>query len=84
MRPERVVLMPAALDQDPGLEQRIEELAIEKPGAESPVERFDMTILPRASGLDEQRGHADLTQPLSDRSRRECRPVVQYLALLSS
>jgi hypothetical protein len=53
VRPERVVLMSPALDQDLGLEQRIEELAIEKFGAEFPVERFDIAILPRASGLDE-------------------------------
>jgi hypothetical protein len=44
--------MSPALDQDLGLEQRIEELAIEKLGAEFPAERFDMTILPRASGLE--------------------------------
>ncbi len=77
MWPERVVLMPPALDQDLGLEQRIEELAIEKLGAEFPVERFDIAILPWASGLDEQSAHADLTQPLSDRSRREFRSVVR-------
>ena len=66
VRPERVVLMSPALDQDLGLEQRIEEPAIEKLGAEFPVGRFDIAILPRASGLDEQVAHADLTQPLSD------------------
>jgi hypothetical protein len=42
--------MSPALDQDLGLEQPIEELAVEKLGAEFPVERFDTTILPRASG----------------------------------
>jgi hypothetical protein len=46
--------MPPALEQDLGLEQRIEDLAIEKLGAEFPVERFDIAILPRASGLDER------------------------------
>jgi hypothetical protein len=50
--------MSPALDQDLGLEQRIEELAIEKFGAKFPVERFDITILPRASGLDEKGAHA--------------------------
>ncbi len=40
MRPERVVLMSPALDQDLGLQQRIEELAVEKLGAELPIERF--------------------------------------------
>jgi hypothetical protein len=45
--------MSPALDQDLGLEQRIEEFAIEKFGVEFPVERFDIAILPRASGLDE-------------------------------
>ena len=54
MRSERVVLMPPALDQDLGLEQRIEELTAEKLGAKFPVERFDIAILPRASGSDEQ------------------------------
>jgi hypothetical protein len=62
--------MSPALDQDLGVEQRIEALAIEKLGAELPVERFDIAILPRASGLDKQSAHADLTQPFSDRSRR--------------
>ncbi len=69
--------MSPALDQDLGLEQRIEELAIQKLGAEFPVERFDIAILPRASGLDEQGAHADLTEPLSDRGRREFRSVVR-------
>ncbi len=55
--------MSPTLDQDLGLEQRIEELAIEKLGAEFPIERFDIAVLPRASGLDEQGPHADLTQP---------------------
>ena len=53
MRPERVVLTSPALDQDLSLQQRIEQLAVEKLGAELPVERFDIAILPRASGLDE-------------------------------
>ena len=46
--------MSPALDQDLCLEQRIEDLAIEKLGAEFPVERFDIAILPRASGPDER------------------------------
>ncbi len=54
MRFERVVLMSPALDQDLGFEQRIEELAVEKLGAELSVEGFDVAVLPRASGLDEQ------------------------------
>ncbi len=61
MRPERVVLMSPALDQDLCLEQRIEELAIEKLGAEFSVERFDIAILPRTSGLDEQGADANPT-----------------------
>ena len=69
--------MSPAFDQDLGLEQRIEELAIEKLGAKFPVEGFDIAILPRASGLDEEGAHADLTQPLSNRSSREFRPVVR-------
>ena len=46
------------LDQDLGFEQRIGELALEKLGAELAVERFDITILPPTSGLDEQGAHA--------------------------
>ena len=69
--------MSPALDQDLGFEQRIEELAIEKLGAEFPVERFDLILLPRAFGLDEQGAHANLAQPLSDRRRREFRSVAR-------
>ena len=79
VRPERVVLMSPALDQDLGLKQRIEDLAIEKLSAEFPIERFDIAILPWASGLDEQGAHADPTQRVSDRRRCKFRSLGSFL-----
>jgi hypothetical protein len=61
--------MSPALDQDLRLQQRIEELAVEKLGAELPIERFLIAVLPGAAGLDEQAADAQQTQPLPDRRR---------------
>jgi hypothetical protein len=76
--------MSPAFDQDLRLQQRIEEFAVEKLGAELPIERFHIAVLPGAAGLDEQGADAQQTQPLPDRRRREFRAVVQYPALLFS
>jgi hypothetical protein len=46
--------MSPVLDQGVCLQQRIEELAVEELRPALPIERFDITVLPRTSGLDEQ------------------------------
>ena len=46
MRPDRVVVASPFLDDDAGLFQGIEDLAIEQFVAEPSVEAFDVAVLP--------------------------------------
>jgi hypothetical protein len=52
MRPNRVVVASPALDDDLGLAQSVEDLAVEQLIAKAGVEALDVAVLPRAAALD--------------------------------
>ena len=74
--PDRVVVLPPALDQHLSFLQRIEDLPVQKFVPQLAVERFIEAVLPRAAGLDEHRLHADPTEPVAHDLRHKLRPVV--------
>src|SRR3546814_3768768 len=69
-------MSPPSLDQDPGLGERVEDLAIEQFIAQRPVEALAVSILPWRSGGDVERLHADLRQPFLHRRRDKFRAIV--------
>ena len=71
---------PPSLDQDPGLRERVEDLAVEQLIAQGSVEAFTIAILPWRSGRDIQRLHADLGEPLLHRRRDKLRAVAHWEA----
>ena len=77
VRPHRVVLPSPSLDQDLGLRQRVEDLAVEQFVAQLPVERFHIPVLPGTPRLDKQRLYRQRREPPPDEDRRELRPVIQ-------
>src|SRR5438046_126468 len=50
--PDRVVVASPALDDDLGLVQSVEDLAVEQLIAKAGVETLDVAVLPRATPLD--------------------------------
>ncbi len=60
----------------PSLADRLEEPAIETPVSEDAVERLVMSVLPRASRIDEARVDAAILDPLLELLRNELRTVV--------
>ena len=52
MGPDRVVVASPALDNDLGLAQAVEDLAVEQLIAKAGVEAFDVAVLPRTASLD--------------------------------
>lgn len=75
-RPDRVVLTPPSFNQDFRVPKRVEDLPVEQFVAQFPVERLDITVLPRTARLDEQRLHAYSPQPAAPRLGRRLRPIV--------
>src|SRR3546814_2436368 len=73
VRPDGVVMSPPGFDQDAGLGERVEYLAIEQFIAQRPVEALAVSILPWRSGGDVERLHADLRQPFLHRDRKSTR-----------
>jgi hypothetical protein len=52
VRPDRVVVASPALDDDLGLAQSVEDLAVEQLIAKAGVEALDVAVLPRTAPLD--------------------------------
>ena len=52
MGPDRVVVASPALDDDLGLAQSVEDLAVEQLIAKAGVEALDVAVLPGAAPLD--------------------------------
>src|SRR5207342_2226776 len=77
MRSDRIVVAPPLLDQHLGLVQRRELLACQQLVAELGVEALTVAILPWATGLNEERLHADPTQPLAHVAGDELWPIVR-------
>lgn len=55
MRSDCAVVAPPSLDQDLGLSQRIEDLAVQKLVPEAGIEAFAIAVLPWRSWCDEGR-----------------------------
>jgi len=72
-----IVLLPPALDEDLGLQERIKNLTVEKLVTELSVERFVVAVFPWAAWLDVERFHADLFQPFPYDLCGKLRPVVR-------
>ena len=52
MRPDRVVVASPTLDDDLGLAQSVENLAVEQLIAKAGIEALDVAVLPGAATLD--------------------------------
>ena len=65
MRPNGVEVPPPALDEDLGLQQRIELLSREQLVAELGVEALAVAVRPGAAGLDERGPGSHRGDPLS-------------------
>src|SRR5690606_30788954 len=76
VRAPGVVVLTPALNDDPGLGEAVEQLAIQKLVAEPGVEALAIAVLPRASGLYERRLRADRCDPLPHRPGDELRTIV--------
>src|SRR5215475_4197919 len=63
MRADRVVVAPPALDDDLGLAQCVEDLAVEQLIAQARIETLDEAILPRAARCDVRRLCPDRADP---------------------
>lgn len=63
MRADRVVVSPPGFDQYFGFGEAVEDLTVEQLVTQRPVEAFVVAVLPRRSGRDVKRLHADLSQP---------------------
>ncbi len=61
-----IVVPSPSLDKDFRLIESIKDLPIEQFVSEFPIERLDITVLPRTSRGDIQGLDADLLQPLPD------------------
>ena len=76
MRPDRVVVASPALDDDLGLAQSVEDLAVEQLIAKAGVEALDIAVLPRTASLDVSGLAADSCDPFLHGLGDELRSVV--------
>ena len=76
MRPDCVVVLAPPFDDDPGLLQRVENLAVEQLVAKLRVEALAIAVLPRAAGHDVGRSRPDSGNPLTHRPGNELWAVV--------
>src|SRR3989440_1063320 len=76
MRPDRIVVASPALDDDLGLAQTVEDLAVEQLIAKAGVEALDVAVLPRTASLDVSGLGADSCDPFLHGLGDELRSVV--------
>ena len=76
MGPDRVVVASPALDDDLGLAQSVEDLAVEQLIAKAGVEALDVAVLPRATPLDVGGLGTDSRDPFLHGFSDELRSVV--------
>jgi hypothetical protein len=76
MWPDRIIVASPALDDDLGLTQGIEDLAIEQLITQPRIERFDIAVLPGTARLDIGRLGTDCGDPFLNRTRHELGSVV--------
>ena len=77
MGSDRIVQAPPLLDEDNGLRQRVEDLAVQELVPQLAVEALVVAVLPRTARFDEERLHTESGQPSPHELRRELRPVVR-------
>ena len=75
--PVGVVVDAPVLDDDLGLEEGVEQLAVEELVAEAAVEALDPGVLPRAARVDEDRVGAVEPAPVGDGMGDELGPVIE-------
>lgn len=71
-----VVATSPGLDDDLGLLQRVEDLAVQQLIPELPVERLDVAVLPGRARFDEEGLRTDAAEPVPQSRRDELRPIV--------
>jgi hypothetical protein len=76
MRPDRVVVVPPALDDDSGLSERVEDFAVEQLVAKARVEALDVAVLPGTAPLDVSGLGADSCDPFLHGLGHELRSIV--------
>src|SRR5215207_1103882 len=76
VRPDRVVVLAPSFDDDPGLLQRVEDLAIEQLVAELRIETLAIAVLPRTAWHDVGCLRPDSGNPLAHRLGNELWAVV--------
>src|SRR5207302_10883690 len=76
LRHDRVVVASPALDDDLGLAQSVEDLAVEQLIAKASVEAFDVAVLPRTASLNVSGLDADSSDPFLHGLGDELRSVV--------
>lgn len=71
-----VVVAPPALDDDPGLGEGVEDLAVQEFVPQASVEALDEAVLPRAAGRDVGGVRPDGGDPFAHSRRDELGTVV--------
>src|SRR5258708_33766892 len=74
--PDRVIVPSPTLDDDLGLAQRVEDLAIKQFVAQSGIKTLDKAVLPRAARRDVAGLCADCADPILHRLGDDLGPVV--------
>ena len=77
VRPDRVVVLSPAFDDDPGFLERAEDLAVKQFIGKVRVEALTIAVLPRAAGLDIGRPGPDRSDPFLDGFGTELRAIVR-------
>ncbi len=72
----RIIVPSPAFDEHLRLFECVENLPIEQLVPQLAIERFNVTILPRAARFNIQRSHVQLAQPFAHILRRELRTVI--------
>jgi hypothetical protein len=73
---EAVVFHSPPFDQDLGLQQRIEQLPVQELRPELFIAGFDIALLRRAAGFDEQQANTQVFQPLANSRSCELSAIV--------
>src|SRR6187402_1800935 len=76
VRPDSLVVLAPPFDDNPGLLQRVEDLAVEQLVAKLRVEALAIAVLPGTAGHDVGRAGPDSGNPLAHRLCNELRAVV--------
>ena len=79
-----IVVTSPGLDDDSGLLQRVEDLAVQQLIPELSVERLGVAVLPGRARFDEEGLRADAAEPVPQSGCDELRPIVAPHAVSSA